>query len=454
MNLFFPESRFFLALLVAFPFAIAGSLAGAERSDRPNVIFIMVDDMGNGDLGSYGQKVIQTPNIDRLAQEGMRFTDCYAGASVCAPSRSVLMTGQHLGHTRVRGNKGMVGGFGKERRVPLEPEDITLAQVMKAAGYITGMTGKWGLGEPGTSAVPNLKGFDEWFGYLNQAHAHTHYPDYLWHNQEKVVIEKNLNGKRTQHSQNLFIDFTLDFIRRHRDQPFFFYAAYTIPHQEYAADELGPYADKPWPDREKNYAAMIGMADRDVGRIMALLKEVGIDDNTLVFFCSDNGAANRYDGLFNSSGILRAEKTEIYEGGIRTPMIARWPGKIRPGSVSDLPWYFADVLPTVADVAGLPPPPGVDGISVLPTLLGKKQNLDRMLYWEQYSPFQQAVRWGLWKGIRTEGNEGESFELYNLSSDPSEAKNVAASHPKIVSQIQAFMKEAHVPSPNWVRRRG
>jgi arylsulfatase A-like enzyme len=318
-----------------------------------------------------------------MAQEGMKFTAAYAGASVCAPSRSVLMTGQHLGHTRVRGNGAVVGGVvdpNNTRRVPLEPEDITVAQVLKSRGYVTGMTGKWGLGEPGSTGEPNLKGWDEWFGFLNQNHAHTHYPDYLWRNREKVTIDANVGGKRQQHSHELFTNFALDFIRRRSKEPFFLYLTYTLPHLENAVPAIAPaYAGKPWTEDEKIFATMIDMIDRDTGRVFALLKELKIDDNTIVFFTSDNGGMRRHDGRFDSNRGLRGLKGDVYEGGLRVPMIVRWPGHTPKASTSDLPMYFADVLPTLADLSGAKLPPKVDGASILPTILGKPQTLDRML---------------------------------------------------------------------------
>jgi len=415
----------------------------------------MVDDMGYADIGPYGQKLIRTPHLDQMAAEGIRFTAAYAGASVCAPSRSVLMTGQHLGHTRVRGNAGNAGGVldhNHARRIPLEPEDVTLAEVLKARGYITGMTGKWGLGEPGSTGEPNRKGFDEWFGFINQNHAHTHYPDYLWRNQEKVSLEANLNKKRGQHTHELFTHFALDFIRRRSQQSFFLYLPYTLPHQEYAVPRIDAYADKPWTEDEKIFATMVDMLDRDMGRLFALLKELGIDDNTIVFFCSDNGAWKRHEGRFESNRGLRGAKGDVYEGGLRVPLIVRWPGKTPRGASSDLPCYFADVMPTLAEVAGAAVPPNIDGISILPTIQGRPQKLDRMLYWEQYSGgagLVQAARWGRWKGIAKSG-DAKSFELYDLSQDAAETKNVAEANAATTKQMTAFMLSAHTPSPNWI----
>lgn len=439
-------------LLLTLVAVAMASLRGADDA-RPNLIFILVDDMGYADIGPYGQQVIRTPHLDRMAAEGIKFTAAYTGGSVCAPSRSVLMTGKHLGHTRVRGNNGQTGGVldhNNTRRIPLEPEDVTVAQVLKERGYVTGMTGKWGLGEPGSTGEPNAKGFDEWFGFLNQNHAHTHYPDYLWRNREKVPLEANRDGKRQQHTHELFTNFALDFVRRQQAKPFFLYLAYTLPHQEMAVPSLGAYADKPWKEEEKIHAAMIDLIDRDTGRLLALLKELRIDEKTIVFFSSDNGGPRRYDGRFDSNRGLRGIKGNVYEGGLRTPLIVRWPGKVPAGRASDLPCYFADVLPTLAEFGGAKVPGGVDGVSLAPTILGRPQTLDRMLYWEQYSGgFTQAARWGPWKGIRV---EGRPFELFDLRGDPEEKSNVAEKNSAVVQKMSAFMDASHTPSPNWSRR--
>jgi len=410
----------------------------------------MVDDMGWGDAGCYGQKHIQTPNIDRFAREGTRFTDVYAGASVCAPSRSVLMTGLHLGHTRVRGNSGMIGGIGEQRRIPLEPEDVTVAMLLKEAGYVTGMTGKWGLGEPDSTGIPNKKGFDEWFGYLNQQHAHTYYTDYLWKNTERVTIEGNLNGQTKEYSHDLFAEWTLDFVRKHNDQPFFLYLPWTMPHGKYVVPSLESYADKDWPQDYKIHAAMVTRLDRDFGRLQGLLKELGLDERTIVFFCSDNGGVERREGVLDSVGPFRGMKAQQFEGGLRVPMIVRWPGKVPAQKVDSAPWYFADVLPTLCEIGGAKVTGKIDGQSVLPTLLGKKQpELDtRRMYWEQYSGgFQQAVRWGKWKGHYIAAKE--RFELYDLNVDQMEANDVASQFPDVVRQLREFMTASHVPSLNW-----
>jgi arylsulfatase A-like enzyme len=435
--------------------ALLSAVAVSAAAGKPNVIYIMADDLGYGDLGCYGQKHIRTPNIDRLAAAGTRFTDVYAGATVCAPSRSVLMTGKHTGHTTVRGNfgKGGVKGLGGGKgRVPLKAADVTIAEVLKSAGYVTGMTGKWGLGEPNTSGQPNRQGFDEWFGYLNQRRAHTYYPDFIWRNEDKYPLPGNRSGKKEQYTHDLFTDFALEFIGKHAggDRPFFLYLPYTVPHAKYEIPSTAPYADEAWKENEKVHAAMVTRMDRDVGRIMALLKEKGVDDETIVFFCSDNGAASRWEGRFDSSGALRGRKRDMTEGGIRTPMIARWPANVPAGRTSDAPWYFADVLPTLAELAGAKPPAGIDGVSVLPSLLGgNKPGLrDRPMYWEFFERgFQQAARRGKWKAIR-KGKAG-AIELYDLSRDIGEKHNVASENADVVRQFEQYFRDARTESQHW-----
>ncbi|MCH8296413.1 arylsulfatase [Candidatus Poribacteria bacterium] len=435
------------------------SHTAADESRKPNIIVILADDLGYNDLGCYGQKEIQTPNIDRLAAESTRFTQCYTGAPICAPSRSVLMTGQHSGHTRIRDNFARTGGVlvldngSPQRRVPLEPEDVTIAEVLKEAGYVTGMTGKWGLGEPGTTGVPNKKGFDEWFGYINQRRAHTYYPPYLWHNEEKVILEGNQDGRREQYSHDMFADFALDFIRKHKDRPFFLYLPWCLPHGQYEIPSIGSYADKPWSDDEKVYAAMVTRLDRDVGRVMELLKELDIEDDTILFLSSDHGAARRWEGTFDSCGPLRGTKGDLYEGGIRTPMIAHWRGRIPANAVSDQVWNYADFLPTIAELARVEPPSNIDGVSVLPTLLGEEQNLqDRFLYWEFFrrGRLMQAVRVGDWKGMRLAPTE--PLALYDLSRDIGEQRNVATAHPEVIEKIEAYLQTARTESKNWPTR--
>ncbi len=446
--------RQFLITLGASAFASQRLAYGALNVPRPNIIFILADDLGYGDLGCFGQTKIKTPNIDALAAQGTRFTQCYAGAAVCAPSRSVLMTGQHVGHTRIRGNSGkanFVKHDGEPGRVPLYPEDFTVAQLLKNAGYATGIAGKWGLGEPGSTGLPNDHGFDEWLGYLNQNHAPDYFTDYLWRNKEKQVIPGNVDGKRETYSCDLFADFALDFIRTHKDGPFFLYLPFTIPHNKIEVPDLAPYANEPWSEEEKTLAAMITRLDGYVGRIAQLVKELGIDENTIILFSSDNGAPNTCRDFFARNGPLRDIKGTLYEGGIRTPMIARWPGKIPAGKTDTTPWYFADFLPTAAAIASAAAPSNIDGMNVLPALLGKQQPelVSRFLYWETPAngDLRQASRKGPWKAVR-QGLD-KPIELYNLEEDPAEKNDIAAQHPQRVDEFKTYFAEQHIESPHW-----
>ena len=442
-------------------------LVGA-RKNRPNIIYIMADDLGYGDLGCYGQKIIKTPNIDKIADEGMRFTDHYAGSTVCAPSRCCLMTGFHTGHALVRGNA----------RVPMRPSDVTVAELLKEAGYNTGIIGKWGLGEPDSTGIPNRQGFDYWFGYLNQRHAHNYYPEYLWRNEEKVELKNEVNHviggqdrtpggvatKRMEYSHDLFAEEALGFVEEKKDNPFFLYLALTIPHANNEAGNKGmevpslePYTDKDWPEPQKGHAAMITRMDGDVGRLMAKLKELGLDKNTLVMFTSDNGPHKEGGAdptFFNSSGLLQGYKRALYEGGIRVPMIARWPGRIEAGSVSDHPSAFWDFLPTCCELVGVKAPEGIDGISMVSTLLGRpgEQRKHEFLYWEFHEQGKrQAIRMGDFKGIRQNvaKNPDGPIELYNLKNDIGEKRNVAARHSGIVAKIEECMKTTRTPSEHW-----
>jgi arylsulfatase A-like enzyme len=437
--------------------------AAAASKGKPNIIFILADDLGYGDLGCYGQQRIQTPNLDRMAAEGMIFTNHYAGSTVCAPSRCCLMTGLHTGHAWIRGNA----------RIPLRPEDITVAQLLKGAGYTTGIIGKWGLGEPDTTGIPNKKGFDYWFGYLNQAHAHNYYPDYLWRNEEKVPLANEVKPvnppsgvatKRVQYSHDLFAAEALKFVSENKDKPFFLYLAFTIPHANnedkpngMEVPSYGPYANEDWPEPQKGHAAMITRMDSDIGRLLARLKGLGLDNKTLVLFSSDNGPHKEggVDPEFNdSNGVLRGHKRDLYEGGIRVPLIARWPGKIKAGSGTEHISAFWDFLPTCCELAGVTPPAGIDGISYLPTLLGKprEQGKHAYLYWEFHEQGKkQAVHYGSWKGVRLNVAKKPDgpIELYDLATDPSEERNVAAEHPEMVAKIAEIMATARTPSEHW-----
>jgi arylsulfatase A-like enzyme len=425
---------------------------------RPNIIFIQADDLGYGDLSCYGQRKFRTPNIDRLAAEGMRFTQYYAGSTVCAPSRSALMTGQHTGHTRIRGNA----------RHPLLPEDVTVAEALKSAAYKTALIGKWGLGEAGTTGVPNRQGFDYFFGYLNQRHAHNYYPTFLWRNEKRIdlrnlVPDEDAEGSgvstnRVDYAHDLMAEEALKFIEGNGGGPFFIYLAFTIPHANNEAKnkgmevpDLGEFASEDWPDQEKAKAAMITRLDRDVGRLMALLKKLGIDDNTLVFFTSDNGP-HREGGadpdFFDSNGPLRGIKRDLYEGGIRVPMIARWPKRIKAGAKSDQVWAHWDLLPTLAEVAGVKPPANIDGVSMLNALRGRRQRDHEFLYWEFHERgFSQAARMGDWKAVRK--SPDSPLELYDLKNDLGEQNDGAAKHPEIVKKIEDYLKTARTESELW-----
>ena len=431
--------------------------AAAQQGKRPNIIFIMADDLGYGHLGCYGQEIIRTPNIDRMAREGTRFTSAYAGCSKCAPSRSVLMTGLHAGHTPVRGNSG---------GIPLRDQDVTVAEVLKEAGYHTGLFGKWGLGEAYTSGAPNNQGFDEFFGYLDQKHAHFYYTDYLWHNGEKYPLPGNMNGKRTQYSHDVILDKALAFIGETRDAPFFCFLSLTIPHHEWTVPEeslqeyRGRFDENPpkyrwregyaFPQEPKaNMAAMITHMDRGVGKVLDVLEEKGIDDDTLVIFTSDNGP-DRYSlacaDFFHARGGLRGYKYDFYEGGIRMPAVARWPGHTPEGGACDYPWHFADILPTFAELAGARGvPEHIDGDSVAPALLGKESTLpdERFLFWQ--ADDSRAARQGKWKAVQPRADA--PVELYNLEADRAEEHNLAEEHPDIVARLTAAMDANYAPPP-------
>lgn len=489
-----------LCCLAACGPAEPGSKDGAGR--RPNIVYILADDLGYGELGIYGQQLIETPNIDALAQSGMRFTQHYSGAPVCAPARCALLTGQHGGHAYVRGNdewgeRGQVWDFKAmfedpflEGQRPLPDSIVTVAELMQSAGYVTGAFGKWGLGAPTTEGVPNKQGFNTFFGYNCQRQAHTFYPLHLWKNEERVLLNNRLvapnsrlpegadpndpasyaDFQLTDYAPDLIHQEALRFMETNEDKPFFLYYPSIIPHVplqapqewvEYYEKKLGPEtpytANSYFPNRtpRATYAAMISYLDQQVGELVAKLKELGLYENTLILFSSDNGPT--YVGgadaaFFDSAGPFSEDygrtKGFVFEGGIRVPLIAAWPGHIASGTESEHISAFYDVLPTLCEVAGIAIPETTDGISFLPTLLGKKQVEHDYLYWEFPSyTGQQAVRMGNWKGIRQhifDGNTG--IELYDLQNDPQEQNNVAAEHPDVVEQIKSIMTTAHRPA--------
>ena len=437
--------------------AVSLAAGAAEAAARPNIIFILADDLGYGDLGCYGQQRIKTPNLDRLAAEGIRFTQAYSGATVCAPSRCCLMTGKHGGHATVRGNK--------RPEVGLRPDEATLPALLKKAGYRTALSGKWGLGGPSTRSMPNQRGFDEFFGYLDQLHAHNSYPEHLWQNEEEVFLTENWFNRRKKFAPDLFTEKALEFVKRRESRPFFLYLAYTVPH---ADNELGafqgngievpgdePYSNENWPQAERNFAALITRMDRDIGTLLAALGDGGIDHNTLIVFSSDNGP-HREGGhdpdYFSSRGPLRGIKRDLYEGGIRMPFLTRWTGRIRGGQVSGQVLAFWDILPSLCELAGVPRPASLDGISVLPALLGERRVEHPPLYWEFHERgFSQAVRFGDWKAVRN--NPQKPIELYALETDIGEKNDVAAGNAPVAQKAAELMKSLRVDSPDFPIRK-
>jgi arylsulfatase A-like enzyme len=452
-----------LALLAHAP----GSPAQEPRADRPNIILIHADDLGWGDLSAYGQTRFSTPAIDRLAAEGIRFT----GSTVCAPSRAALMTGKHTGHAAIRGNGRLADGGD----YPLPPGEVTVAEVLKDAGYRTAVIGKWGLGQPGTSGMPDRQGFDQAFGFLDHRHAHRQFTDHLYRNGARVPVNER------EYVNDLFTNEAAAFIQAEDPRPFFLYLNYTVPHAEMRApaDAIAPfrgkYPETPFenakadavasgarpdspslgyrsqPEPLAAFAAMITRMDRDVGRLTDLLRARGVDSRTLVMFTSDNGP-HREGGadpaFFRSSGPLRGIKRDLYEGGIRVPAVARWPGTIPAGRVSDHPWAHWDVLPTFAELAGARTPPGLDGLSMARALRGEAQPTHEFFYWEFHERgFQQAVRMGRWKAVRLKS--GEPLELYDLQRDPAEAQDVSGANPAVVAKIEAYLASARTESRLW-----
>lgn len=484
-----------MALLLAGLWGCAGNSQQDERNNSedhrpPNIIFILADDLGFGDLGNYGQINIKTPHLDRMAEDGMRFTQHYAGSTVCAPSRSSLMTGLHAGHTSIRGNKEimLVGQY------PLQYGTVTIPKLLKEAGYVTGGFGKWGLGYPGSEGEPSLQGFDEFFGFMCQRRSHFFYPEFLYQDHCGVPIKKvELEGNRVQnastgnfqregagppikkalYSQDAIMEKALNFIERNRESPFFLYLPSQIPHAslqvpdealEIYLDENGesifeentsyPFGAYTQTDKPKAvYAAMVTLLDRYIGMIIDKLDELNLTEDTLVIFTSDNGSYTEggyHYSMHNSNGSLRGGKRDLYEGGIRVPFIVKWSGKIEPGSVSNHLSYFPDMMPTFAELANQPVPPGIDGISLVPTLIGQgEQKNHDYLYWEFHAQGgKQAIRKGNWKAVRLNvtNNRQSPIELYNLSEDLSEKTDVSGQNPGITEEMDSLFRAAHVPS--------
>jgi len=432
-------------------------------SEPPNIVFILADDMGINDVGAYGQKKFPTPHIDQLAKEGMRFTDAYAGAPICSPSRSTLMTGLNTGHTRIRGNfalaGGIVGSKGSEhvRRANLTPADRTVADYLKRAGYHTGLMGKWHLDGYDPGATPTDHGFDEFKGWLIQnGKTQGYFPTERYNGKEVVAIHENDNGRQGRYETELCIEDSCDFIRRNASLPFYLYLAFSNPHSPYISPTLGSAAGEPWDRDEKTYASMVEFMDQGVGSVLRTLKENHLEQNTIVFFASDNGPRSepteqqtRVVDFFDSNGVYRGYKRDLYEGGIREPFIVSWPGQIAPGSTSDVPIYFPDFLPTAVSLARGPSVSETDGIDLTPTLLQRThKRANRFLYWETFEPeFRQAVRWGRWKAIRL--TRKGPLELYDLSGDVSEKHDIASSHPEVVAKIEEYLRTARTNSVEY-----
>lgn len=459
-HLFFSAS-----LLLAF--------TATAQQKKPNIVLILADDLGIGDLGAYGQKIIQTPNIDRLAAHGLKFTQFYSGTTVCAPSRSALMTGQHTGHTYVRGNKEIK----PEGQEPLADSVQTLAMLLKKAGYTTGAFGKWGLGMVGTTGDPNRKGFDEFFGYNCQRQSHRYYPTHLWDNDRKVVLEGNDLIHQVHYAPQLIQEKTLEFVEKNRDKPFFLFIPTVIPHAELAGPEdafyrkyenrfeetphkgndYGPQALVPGytsvAKPQATYAAMVERMDHYVGEVVEKLKALNLLENTLIIFTSDNGAHSEggaNPAFFNSTAGFRGKKTDLYEGGIRVPFIVQWPAQIKQPRVSDHVAAFWDLLPTFTELTGAPPAHYTDGLSLVPVLTGKgKQAHHPYLYWEFHEKGgSQAVRAGQWKLVKLQVRDKDktTYELYNLKKDPAETRNLYGRKTSISKKLQKYMEEAHTES--------
>jgi len=419
-----------------------------SAQQRPNIILILADDLGYGDVGYQGQRIIRTPNIDKLAAGGMRLTQFYVGTAVCAPSRASLMTGMHTGHTPIRGNRG----FQPEGQYPLPDSSLTIATLLRDHGYATGAFGKWGLGYPGSTGTPDKKGFDQFYGYNCQTLAHDYYPDHLWDNDKLVKLDGATYSADLIHRQ------ALRFIDDNKGRPFFLFLAYTIPHAQLQVPHdsvYSNYLNQLHDSLHASFAAMVTRLDRYVGEVVEKLRARGLAGNTLILFSSDNGPHKEGGGdpaFFNSSGPFRGIKRDLYEGGIREPFIAYWPGKIKSHSTSDHPGAFWDLLPTFEEVAGIPLTKNIDGLSLLPIWEGRPAKQHEYFYWEFHeNNGRQAVRYGKWKGVRlnVSTNTDAPIELYDLESDPGERRNIAGEHPEIVQSIKTFMAQAHQSNKDW-----
>ncbi len=436
--------RTVLFLLAFASFAIA--------ADKPNIIFILSDDLAQGDLGCYGQKLIKTPNLDRMAKEGTRYLQGYCGTSVCAPSRSVLMTGLHSGHCPIRANREIQ----PEGQKPLPAGTITVAKILKDAGYATACCGKWGMGMFNTTGSPLKLGFDHFFGYNCQRHAHSYFPTYLYNDDQRFELPGNTGkGIGKTYAQSLIADETLKFVRTNKDRSFFLYYSITLPHGNHEIDDLGIYAKENWTLTQKSYAAQVTRLDSDVGRLLDLLKELKLDENTLVMLSGDNGSSfdpkSEVGSLFEqASNGLRGFKRGLYEGALRQAALARWPGKVPASRVSDEPWAFWDFLPTAAELAGAPIPAEckTDGLSLVSFLKGGPAPKRDHFYWELHEGASlQAVRFDHWKAVR-QGPE-KPIELYDLQTDAAESNDLAKDKPDLVAKAEALMQSSRTPDPDW-----
>jgi len=445
--------RFLLTLVLLSSFVALRVASAATSARQPNIIFFLSDDLAQGDVGAYGQKLIQTPRLDRMAREGTRYTQAFCGTTVCAPSRTSLMTGLHTGHSPVRGNWEVP----VEGQLPLPEKTITVAQILKTAGYATAVAGKWGMGMFDTTGSPLKKGFDHQIGYNCQRHAHSYFPEFLYRDGVRFDLPGNTGkGIGPIYAQNVIQTDVLQWVRAKKDQPFFLFYAITLPHGNHEIDDLGLYAGKPWPAQQKAYAAQVTRLDRDLGQLLDLLAELKLDNNTLVMVAGDNGSSfepsSAMGKLFDQAGNgLRGYKRELYEGALRQAALARWPGVVPAGRVTDGPWAFWDFLPTAVELAGAKLPAGFkpDGLSLVSFLKGGEAPQRDYFYWELHETNKplQAVRFANWKAVRN--GPGLPLELYDLATDLAESKNLAAAKPDVVARAEAFMKAAHTDEPNW-----
>ncbi|QEG34011.1 arylsulfatase [Bythopirellula goksoeyrii] len=456
----------FLGLLLVTLFSL--QVDDGVAAQQPNIVFILADDLGYGDLGCFGQKQIATPHLDKMAADGMKLTQHYAGSTVCAPSRCVLMTGKHSGHVPIRDNRNVSPTSNK----PLPDDEVTIAELLQEQGYATALIGKWGLGDQHNAGFPNQQGFDYTFGYLDQSHAHNYFPEFLFRNGERVTLRNfvpaarpsgaGVASEKVDYSHDRIAEEAHAWLRLNHRKPFFLYLAVTLPHANNEAGsrgqetpDFGQYADRDWPDSQKGTASMITRLDETVGQVRELLELLGVEENTIVVFSSDNGPhaeGGNDPAYFHSSGPLRGIKRDLYEGGIRVPTIVAWPGQISPGHVEDTVSAFQDWLPTFAELAGSETPSDIDGISLVPMLTGQGEQAQHdFLYWEFFKEGgKRAIRSGDWKGVQLGMKQSRKpIELYDLRSDLSEEHDLADEHPEVVARLERLMDSAHSDSGDY-----